>query len=140
MDRDAMVEYLTEFWHLVASPAHPTPEAERLQLVHSWVDRDYDTAANRRQFAAMVASGDRTALLQTIDRPALIIHGENDPLIKCEAGKHTAMCIRGASLHIIPGMGHDLPEALVPELAELIVDHLQRHGDAKQGIAAAGSA
>jgi pimeloyl-ACP methyl ester carboxylesterase len=122
-DRDAMIEYLLGLWQLTASPAYPTAVDEMRRRVTSWVDRSSDPAANIRQFAAMAAAGDRTELLGTIDSPALIIHGEDDPLMPVAAGRHTAHCIRNAQLQVIAGMGHDIPEQLVPELATLIARH-----------------
>ena len=34
--------------------------------------------------------------------------------------------IRGSRLEIFPGMGHDLPRALVPTLTGQIIEHLRR--------------
>ncbi len=85
--------------------------------------RDSDPAANIRQFAAMAANGDRTDLLGRITCPALVIHGEEDPLIPVEGGRHTASCIANAELHVVDGMGHDFPEALMTQLAGRIADH-----------------
>jgi pimeloyl-ACP methyl ester carboxylesterase len=93
------------------------------QRVTSWVDRNVDPAGNIRQFAAMATSGDRTELLRTIERPTLVIHGEDDPLIPVGGGRHTAECVANAQLHVISGMGHDLPEQLIPELVSVIASH-----------------
>jgi pimeloyl-ACP methyl ester carboxylesterase len=123
LDRDGMIEYLVGFWQLNASPAYPMTEQERRQRITSWVDRDFDPAANIRQFAAMATSGDRTDLLGTIKRPTLVIHGEDDLLIPVDAGRHTAQCIANATLKIIPGMGHDLPDQLIPDFVRLIAAH-----------------
>lgn len=122
-DREQMIRYLVDFWQLIASPAYPMPAEERRQRVTSWVDRNFDPAADIRQFAAMATSGDRTQLLDTIKRPTLVIHGEDDPLIPVDAGRHTAQCVANAKLHVIPGMGHDLPEQLIPDFARLIASH-----------------
>ena len=120
---DEMIQYLVEFWKLISSPAYPTPHDEISRKVTSWVRRDSDPVANIRQFAAMAESGDRTELLGTIGRPALVVHGSEDPLIRVECGRHTAECIPNAELHVVDGMGHDLPEQLVPRIAERIALH-----------------
>ena len=124
LDRDGMIEYLVDLWQLNASPAYPMPVEERLQRVTSWVDRDFDPAANIRQFAAMATSDDRAKSLGAIDLPTLVVHGEDDPLIPVDAGRHTAQCIPGARLHVIPGMGHDMPEQLIPEMVGVIASHI----------------
>jgi pimeloyl-ACP methyl ester carboxylesterase len=123
LDREGMIEYLLGLWQLTASPEYPTPADEMRRHVTLWVDRALDPAANIRQFAAMAASGDRTESLGTIACPTLVIHGEDDPLIPVAAGRHTAECIAGSHLRVIAGMGHDLPEQLVPEIAKLIASH-----------------
>ena len=84
-------------------------------------DRSYDPAGFARQLAAIVASGDRTAAVQSIRVPTLVIHGEQDPLVPLAGGRATAAAIDGAELVVIPGMGHDLPRQLWPRLVELIV-------------------
>ena len=55
--------------------------------------------------------------------PALVIHGERDPLIPAAAGEATAAAIPGARLEILPGMGHELPDGVWPALLTAIADH-----------------
>jgi pimeloyl-ACP methyl ester carboxylesterase len=62
-------------------------------------------------------------MLRTISVPTLVMHGEDDPLIPVAAGYDTAENIPGARLRTIPGWGHDLPLALVDELAGEIASH-----------------
>lgn len=123
MQPDDMIRYLVRFWELIASPGFPTPIEEITRRITSWVRRDSDPAANIRQFAAMAASGDRTELLGRVACPALVVHGADDPLIPVQGGRHTAECIANAGLCVIDGMAHDLPEQLVPQLAERIALH-----------------
>jgi pimeloyl-ACP methyl ester carboxylesterase len=44
------------------------------------------------------------------------VHGEDDPLVPVAGGRATAAAIPGAELWVVPGMGHDLPRQLWPEL------------------------
>ena len=55
--------------------------------------------------------------------PSLVIHGADDPLVPVEGGRDTAAAIAGATILEIPGMGHDLPLALVDTIADAIADH-----------------
>ena len=123
MSAEAMRDFIFGLWMRTASPGYPTPVDEKRDLIASWIERNCDPAANVRQFAAMAANGDRTPLLRTIRRPTLVIHGADDPLIPVAGGQHTASCIEGASLQVISGMGHDLPDQLVPKMAEMIASH-----------------
>ena len=74
--------------------------------------------ATARQLAAILADGDRTALLAGIRAPTMVIHGLADPLVPVEAGRELARLIPAATLDLIPGMGHDLPQPLWPRFAD----------------------
>ena len=54
--------------------------------------------------------------------PFLVIHGEEDPLVTVSGGKATAAAVPEARLMLIPGMGHDLPEAKWDQIIDAIVD------------------
>lgn len=75
-------------------------------------DRANDPLGVARQIVAILASGDRTQGLRGLRVPALVVHGEDDPLVAPDGGKATAAAIPGAELLTTPGMGHDLPRAL----------------------------
>ena len=53
--------------------------------------------------------------------PFLVIHGEEDPLVTVSGGKATAAAVPGSELILIPGMGHDLPEAVWDQIIDAIV-------------------
>ena len=87
----------------------------------------YDPDGTARQLLAILASGDRSWQLRRLAAPSLIIHGTADPLLPLAAGRETADLIPNARFEVIEGMGHQLPEALVPELGALIAEHCHRH-------------
>lgn len=111
---------------ICGSPGFPLTEEERLAIGRARYQRNYSPGGATRQMAAVVAKGDRSELLQKISVPTLVIHGADDPLIPLAAGEDTADLIPDAELKVIPGMGHDLPPALVPEMAALVCDFIQR--------------
>lgn len=78
-----------------------------------------------RQLAAIMADGDRTEDLAKVTAPTLVLHGEDDPLVRCEGGHATAACIPGAELKTYPGMGHDFPLELIEEIADDIARHAE---------------
>jgi pimeloyl-ACP methyl ester carboxylesterase len=88
----------------------------------AWM-RGYHPAGKQRQFAAFLASGNRTLALQQIDMPTLVIHGLDDPLIPLAAGRETAAVIPGARLRVIDRMGHALTMSTWPEVIGLIAAH-----------------
>jgi pimeloyl-ACP methyl ester carboxylesterase len=115
---EAVVEHLVKLMRRIGSPAYPAPpEALRERLAAS-VARAWRPAGTARQLAAIVADGDRSALLARISAPTLVVHGEADPLVPVAAGHDLRARIAGAQGLFIPGMGHDLPDALMPQLAE----------------------
>jgi pimeloyl-ACP methyl ester carboxylesterase len=90
------------------------------EAVRERAGRAFDRGVNpdgfARQLAAVCASGDRTEALRSLDVRTLVVHGEDDPLISVSGGIATAAAIPGAELWTVPGMGHDLPRGLWPEL------------------------
>ena len=74
-----------------------------------------------RQLAAILTSPDRTSGLGDITIPFLVIHGEADPLVQVSGGKATAAAVPGSNLILIPGMGHDLPEAVWGQIIDAVV-------------------
>ncbi|WP_256862843.1 alpha/beta fold hydrolase [Microbispora sp. GKU 823] len=102
-------------------------DVERVtRLAAEAYDRGFDPAGTARQFNAIRISGDRTEGLRGLSVPALVIHGEDDPLVTPEGGTATADAIPGAKLLTFPGMGHDLPRPLWPVIAEAIAELTER--------------
>jgi pimeloyl-ACP methyl ester carboxylesterase len=124
-DREAAIQHGMYVYRAIGSPGFVTPEAELRQKVERAFDRSSYPAGVGRQLAAIVANGSRVELLKRITAPTLVIHGADDPLVPLAAGKDTAAHIKGARFEIIPGMGHDLPTALLPRLVESIAVHCQ---------------
>lgn len=111
---------------VIGSPGYePDEELIAERAVLAW-DRDGDPNAAARQLAAIVAGGDRRPALAELNVPTLVVHGEDDPLIGVDAAKETASTISGSTLLTIPGMGHDLPPAVIPTIAEAVIDHIRR--------------
>jgi pimeloyl-ACP methyl ester carboxylesterase len=70
-----------------------------------------------------LASESRKRALGSIKVPALVIHGDRDPLVPVECGIDTASAISTSRLLIIEGMGHALPISKWPEIIEAIARH-----------------
>lgn len=112
---------------IIGSPGYPLDEdmvrdiAARSFQRHP--DAEQDERDDQRQRAALIASGDRRRALAGLRIPALVIHGEQDPVIRPRGGRATARAIPGARLVTYPGMGHDLPAALWPSIVGEITAH-----------------
>jgi pimeloyl-ACP methyl ester carboxylesterase len=125
-DRDAYIEYFARVFKMIGSPAY-RPDDERVrERAGATYDRCHDSAGTARQLGAVLASGSRTTALRGLDVPAVVIHGESDPLVPVRAGIATAKAIPGAELITIPGMGHDLPKELWPTFVDAIARNAER--------------
>jgi pimeloyl-ACP methyl ester carboxylesterase len=109
--------------HALAGPGFPESEAEIRALVERVVDRaPYDPAGVARQWSAVFAAPPRNLLLKNVRCPALIVHGDSDPLFPPAVAKDAAESIPGAELFMVPGMGHGVPKSLAPVLVKRIGD------------------
>ena len=114
---EAIVDRLERVFTVIGSPAYrPQRDLFRTRLRES-VQRAYRPSGVARQLMAVAADGDRSALLARIGAPTHIIHGARDPLVPVAAAHDLHSKIKGSTLEVIDGMGHDLPHQLWPRLA-----------------------
>ena len=115
-----VVAHLERVVGVIGSPGYP-PDPQRLrERLEAAARRAWRPAGTARQLLAIVADGDRTPLLGRIRQPTRVVHGADDPLVPPAAGQDLAQRIAGATLDLVPGMGHDLPLPLLPRLADNI--------------------
>mgnify|MGYP001158143889 CR=1 FL=1 len=76
--------------------------------------------------AAVGASPDRTSRLNEIKVPALIIHGTEDAILPLDHGVAVADGIKDSKRMIMEGVGHEIPEELLPEIVSKIVENIKR--------------
>jgi len=87
--------------------------------------RGYFPEGVGRQLAAVLTAENRDEKLKKLNVPALIIHGDDDPMIRLESGIHTSKMIHGSKLHIVKGLGHDLPVYVFDEIINVINDFIK---------------
>jgi len=127
-DEEAFVAHGMRNARVIGSPAYPWADAPLRERVLSDMRRAFNPKGVQRQRGAIGASGDRTEKLKALRVPTVVVHGEADPLVPLAGGQATAAAIPGAELRIIPGMGHDLPEALYDTFIDAIADAAARAG------------
>lgn len=113
-----VVAHLEGLLHTIGSPAYRPDKQRQRQRLEASVRRAWRPHGTGRQLLAIVADGDRSAALAGIRLPTRVIHGAEDPLVPPAAATDLQRKIAGASLDLVPGMGHDLPLALLPRLAD----------------------
>lgn len=104
------VEQIVEGARVLASPGYPFDEAWVRARAEAADTRSFYPDGVGRQLMAILSASCRDELLADVKVPALVIHGEADPLIDCEGGKLTAKAIPGSELRLLPDVGHELPE------------------------------
>jgi pimeloyl-ACP methyl ester carboxylesterase len=125
-EREAYVSHMVNVSKVIGSAPHLIDEVRLSALSGRRFDRSYYPVGVARQIAAIVASGSRRDALGSVTTPTLVIHGAIDPLVPVEGGIDTAEAIPGAKLLVLEDMGHDLPEALWPQVIDAISKHTQR--------------
>jgi pimeloyl-ACP methyl ester carboxylesterase len=125
-DREEFIAHVTRMFEKIGSPGFARDPDQIRELAATSFERDRDPFSTGRQLAAIIASGDRTEELRRITAPTLVIHGTADRLVTPSGGRATARAIPGAQLMTVPGMGHDLPRQLWPQLIDAIAAHTAR--------------
>jgi pimeloyl-ACP methyl ester carboxylesterase len=115
--REEAIEKSVAGWRVIGSPGFEFDEAAVRERAALAFDRGNDPAGTARQLVGVLASPDRTARLESVRVPTLVIHGKADLLVHPSGGEATAAAVPGAELVLIDGMGHDFPRELWPVIA-----------------------
>jgi pimeloyl-ACP methyl ester carboxylesterase len=134
---------LVDVLRATCTDRYPLDEAwARRTATVSYDRRPPDPAARARQLAAGRTVDLPAGGPAAIRVPTLVIHGEDDPLIRPSASRALAGQIPGARLVTYPGMGHGLPLALWPavteEISALIRQAVPDAADGPESIREAG--
>lgn len=116
---DDEIANLVAIFRAIASPGFPFPEQwARQTAAISQARGPRDPRTTQRHIAA-----GRTLKLPPLSRitvPTLVVAGLDDPLIKVKASRDLAKQIPGSTFVTYPGMGHNLPEELWPDIVSQI--------------------
>lgn len=83
---------------------------EEVNNLHERIyDRNHNASGFMRQLIAMAVASPRTQQLNLLDVPALIIHGDYDPVFPIQHGRQLAKSISGSKLVELDKFGHGLP-------------------------------
>jgi pimeloyl-ACP methyl ester carboxylesterase len=122
-NRQEAIESAVKGARITGSPGFPFREEAIAARAAAAYDRAFHPSGALRQTVAVLASPDRTQALRGLTIPTLVIHGESDPMVDASGGKATAAAVRGATLWVVPGMGHDLPPDLFTEITNRVAAH-----------------
>ena len=121
--RSAYIESYIRWEQAIAGRYPRSTENLRARAERQW-ERGIFPAGNARHGAAGAATPNWREALHALTVPALVIHGDADPLVPVEGGIDTAHSIPGAELLIIEGWGHGYP---APELWPTLIEAISKH-------------
>ncbi len=122
--RAAAVAQLQQAWTTVGGPHFDSMRVGLARVSEQAIDRGFPADGFARQLLAIVKQEDRRGALAGLQAPALVIHGNADPLVPLAAGEDTARALPNGELTVIDKLGHDLPDPLLEEIAGHIVAHI----------------
>lgn len=122
-DLNEVISRSVKFLQMIGGSRYPVPAAALADRVVASLRRNVSPDGVTRQLHAVIASGDRVSILKKIRVPALVIHGNADPLVPIACGRDTAYLIPGATFREIDGLGHSFPAELDETLTSMIAAH-----------------
>jgi pimeloyl-ACP methyl ester carboxylesterase len=134
MERSANIEHVINTYRVLAGSGIPFDEAFHRHMAARAYDRAFCPQGTARQLMAVWAQSDRSKALSTVNVPALVIHGDEDPLVHPQGGQNTADALPDARLVIINGMGHELPaqNRYWEKIASEMLAHLKNCGSPRK--------
>ena len=120
--REEIIESSVTMYKTLAGNRFPLNEKRIRAMAETSFERGYNPK-NSHGLAAM-KPGSRLNALRSLDVPTLVIHGDEDPIINYIHGVVCAKVIPGAKLHVLKGVGHDIPLEILPETVPVILKHL----------------
>jgi pimeloyl-ACP methyl ester carboxylesterase len=124
-ERQGAIEHGLRIWRALHGPGFEFDEVRIREVVELAYDRDPDPNGTARQLLAILTAASRKGRLGSLAIPALVIHGDADPLVPIAAGYDTAEAIQGARMLVIDGMGHELPEGAWPRVVDAVAELAQ---------------
>ena len=121
--REERIERRLHIFRITAGSLAPFEENRLRELMEREHDRARNYLAKENHRLAVAAEPDRRPALAGVHLPVLVIHGTEDPICPYEHGVATAGAIPGAGLMPIEKMGHELPSAVWPRIADAILEH-----------------
>lgn len=132
LDREGYARDFLATYRAIGSRSEPADPQRFRRLAERCFDRGLHPAGPMRQLAAILATPDRTPELGKLRIPTTVIHGDADRLVLPSGGRATAAAVPGARLVMVPGMGHDIPPQLWPQMIEEIVATTERTTQTKE--------
>jgi len=116
------VAWIVELDEMFTGDRYPITTAERIRTASAEVERCWYPESGHGP--AVNSSPSRLGRLAGISVPTLVVHGTADPVFPVEHALALADGIPDAGLWLVEGLGHEVPDGLVPELLDRIREYL----------------
>ncbi len=124
-DRAAVADFLVESQRLCAGSWGPFDQSEERARAEQVLSRT-NSIASMFNHGSLSSRQDWTGKFRGIRCPTLVLHGEEDPILPVENGRAIAAGIPGASLVVLPKVGHEIPRPDISRIADRIADHARQ--------------
>ncbi len=121
-DRESVIEYLVEYWRVLAGGERPFDEAALRELASREVERATNFAALQNHDVMSHGQPSKKPL-SSIAAPTLVIHGTADPMFPIGHGEALAEEIPDARLLRLEGAGHGVYRADWEAIVAAILAH-----------------
>jgi pimeloyl-ACP methyl ester carboxylesterase len=122
LDPGSVIEYLVDYWRVLAGGARPFDEAAFRELARRDIERSRDFAAAQNHDLLHHEEQSREPL-SSISVPTLVIHGTVDPMFPIGHGEALAEEIPDARLLRLEGAGHGVYRADWDAIVAAILEH-----------------
>lgn len=128
VDLEGYLRHRIAYTRAIGSPRFPLSEASIRQRVLEDLERcQFNPGSGRRQLMALLAAGDQRPILRTLKQPAVVIHGDADPLVPLACGIDIQRHLPGARMVVVPDMGHGLHPAFFDPIVDSIAQIAGQH-------------
>ena len=116
------VAWVVELDRLFAGPRYPFDEASARSAAEIEVERCWYPESGHGP--AVGASPSRLDRLGGVTVSTLVVHGTADPVFPVDHALALAEGIPDASLWLVEGLGHEVPDACLKDLLPRLLEHL----------------
>lgn len=109
---------------LIGTPGVDHATSGLAEIMAESYDRCHYPEGRMRQIAAIIESAHFGKRNSAIAAPTLVIHGTADPLVPITGGRDVHKSVPGSKMVEIDGMGHDLPDQFLSEIAGHVNGHI----------------
>lgn len=122
-DHEAVVRQRLDMFRILAGSAHPYDEISRRALFDREIRRASNFPSSQNHGLVVGLTESWVDRLGQIDKPTLVIHGDEDPILPFDHGEAIAAAIPHAKLLRLAGVGHEIPDqeldVVIPAILEI---------------------